>query len=97
MAYTGAVNRNFTPKFEKLVIFISGDGSDVSRIAREPLFGIGKHTITGSLNFEGFWKFWIFSCFFVMFRKWLAYFFHLKKMEILVLAAEAFPRGPLRL
>ena len=64
---------------KKLVIFISGDDSDVSRIAREPLFGTGKHTITGSLNFEGFWKFSIFSWFFRHVQKMVGIFFPPKK------------------
>ena len=62
-----------------MVIFISGGGSDVSRIAGEPLFGIGKHTITGSLNFEGFWKISIFSWFFRHVQKMVGIFFPLKK------------------
>ena len=62
-----------------MVIFTSGDGSDVSRIAREPLFGIGKHIITDSLNFEGFWKFSIFSWFFRHVQKMVGIFFPPKK------------------
>ena len=80
-----------------MVIFIFGDGPDVSRIARNLLFGIDKLTITNSLNFGGFWTFSIFSWFFRHVQKVVEIFFPPKKVEILVLATETFLRGLLRL
>ena len=64
---------------KKVVIFIFGDGPDVSRIARNLLFGIDKLTITNSLNFGGFWTFSIFSWFFRHVHKVVEIFFPPKK------------------
>ena len=78
---------------KKMVIFTSGDGSDVSRIAREPLFGIDKHTITDSLHFGRFWKFSVFSCFFRHVRKMVGINFPPKKSGNFTLATLTFPPG----